>query len=73
MIFLEQLLVLEPDMIIMDEPTNQLDLTSLELLENYLSGSKITLIMVTHDRYFLDNVANVFLEIDRGLLFRYKG
>lgn len=72
-IFLAQLLLLEPDLIIMDEPTNHLDLTAIEWLENYLSGQNITLIMVTHDRYFLDNVATEIIELDRGQLFRYKG
>lgn len=72
-IFLAQLLLQEPDLIIMDEPTNHLDLSAIEWLENYLSGQNITLIMVTHDRYFLDKVANEIIEIDRGQLFRYKG
>jgi ABC transport system ATP-binding/permease protein len=72
-IFLAQLLLLEPDLIIMDEPTNHLDLSAIEWLENYLSGQNITLIMVTHDRYFLDNVVTEILELDRGQLFRYKG
>ena len=72
-IFLAQLLLLEPDLIIMDEPTNHLDLTAIEWLENFLSGQNITLIMVTHDRYFLDNVATEIIELDRGQLFRYKG
>jgi ABC transport system ATP-binding/permease protein len=72
-IFLAQLLLQEPDLIIMDEPTNHLDLSAIEWLENFLSGQQITLIMVTHDRYFLDAVATEILEIDRGQLFRYKG
>lgn len=72
-IFLAQLLLQEPDLLIMDEPTNHLDLSAIEWLENYLSGQNITLIMVTHDRYFLDNVATEILELDRGQLFRYKG
>jgi ATP-binding cassette subfamily F protein uup len=72
-IFLAQLLLTEPDLIIMDEPTNHLDLTAIEWLENYLAGQQVTLIMVTHDRYFLDNVATEIVEIDRGQLFRYKG
>lgn len=72
-IFLAQLLLQEPDLLIMDEPTNHLDLSAIEWLENYLSGANITLIMVTHDRYFLDSVATEILELDRGQLFRYKG
>jgi len=72
-IFLAQLLLANPDLIIMDEPTNHLDLTAIEWLENYLASPSITLIMVTHDRYFLDNVANEIIELDRGQLFRYKG
>jgi ABC transport system ATP-binding/permease protein len=72
-IFLAQLLLQEPDLLIMDEPTNHLDLTAIEWLENYLAGQSITLIMVTHDRYFLDNVATEIIELDRGQLFRYKG
>lgn len=72
-IFLAQVLLLEPDLIIMDEPTNHLDLTAIEWLENYLSAQNVTLIMVTHDRYFLDAVANEIIELDRGQIFRYKG
>ena len=72
-IFLAQLLLQEPDLIIMDEPTNHLDLCAIEWVENYLQGTSITLIMVTHDRYFLDSVATEIIELDRGQLFRYKG
>lgn len=72
-IFLAQVLLLEPDLLILDEPTNHLDLTAIEWLEKYLSGQNITLIMVTHDRYFLDAVATEIIELDRGQLFRYKG
>ena len=72
-IFLAQVLLLEPDLIIMDEPTNHLDLSAIEWLENYLSGQNITLIMVTHDRYFLDAAATEIIELDRGQIFRYKG
>jgi len=72
-IFLAQLLLLEPDLIILDEPTNHLDLQAIEWLENYLGGQNITLIMVTHDRYFLDSVVTEIIELDRGQLFRYKG
>lgn len=57
----------------MDEPTNHLDLEAIEWLETYLAGQQITLLMVTHDRYFLDNVANEIIELDRGKLYRYKG
>ena len=72
-IFLAQLLLQEPDLIIMDEPTDHLDLSAIEWLENYLQGTSITLIMVTHDRYFLDAVATEIIELDRGQLYRYKG
>jgi ABC transport system ATP-binding/permease protein len=72
-VFLAQMLLAEPDLIIMDEPTNHLDLEAIEWLESYLAGQQITLLMVTHDRYFLDNVANEIIELDRGKLFRYKG
>ena len=72
-VFMAQMLLTEPDLIIMDEPTNHLDLEAIEWLENYLSGPNITLIMVTHDRYFLDNVATEILELDRGKLYKYKG
>jgi len=72
-IFLAQLLLNEPDLIIMDEPTNHLDLSAIEWLENFLAGQQITLIMVTHDRYFLDAVATEIIELDRRKLFRYKG
>ncbi|MGC3946817.1 MAG: ABC-F family ATP-binding cassette domain-containing protein [Chryseolinea sp.] len=72
-IFLAQLLLQDADLIILDEPTNHLDLQAIEWLENYLRGTQITLIMVTHDRYFLDNVVTEIIELDRGQLFRYKG
>ncbi len=72
-IFLAQLLLASPDLIIMDEPTNHLDLAAIEWLEKYLAGPTITLIMVTHDRYFLDSIATEIIELDRGKLFRYKG
>lgn len=72
-IFLAQMLLTEPDLIIMDEPTNHLDLEAIEWLEKYLSGQNMTVLMVTHDRYFLDNVSKVVLELDRGKLYRYVG
>jgi ABC transport system ATP-binding/permease protein len=71
--FLAQMLLASPDLLILDEPTNHLDLEAIEWLENYLTGQNITLLMVTHDRYFLDNVANLIMEIDRGKLYTYKG
>jgi len=66
-------LINEPDLIILDEPTNHLDLEMIEWLEAYLSKSSMTLLMVTHDRYFLDRVCNVILELDHGQLFSYAG
>jgi len=72
-VFMARMLLQDPGLIIMDEPTNHLDLEAIEWLESYLSSQQITLIMVTHDRYFLDNVANTILELDRGKLYTYKG
>ena len=62
-----------PDLLILDEPTNHLDIEIVEWLENYLSKSNITLLMVTHDRYFLDNVCNKIIEIDRKGFYFYEG
>ncbi len=70
---LAKLLIDEPDLILMDEPTNHLDLEMIEWLENYLTRSTLSLLMVTHDRYFLDNVCNEIIEMDRNTLFHYKG
>lgn len=70
---LANVLIHEPDVLILDEPTNHLDLEMIEWLEGYLKNTKSTLIMVTHDRYFLDRVCNVILEIDDNQIFRYKG
>ncbi len=70
---LAQVLVVNPDFLILDEPTNHLDIEIIEWLENYLSTANLTLLMVTHDRYFLDRVTNEILEIDRGKINRYKG
>ncbi len=72
-VFLAQMLLSEPDLIIMDEPTNHLDLEAIEWLETYLSGQLVTLLMVTHDRYFLDNVVNEIIELDRGKIYTYNG
>lgn len=68
-----RLIVSEPDMLLLDEPTNHLDIEMVEWLENYLATQKTTLLMVTHDRYFLDRVCNRILEIDRQALFSYSG
>ena len=62
-----------PDLLIMDEPTNHLDLDTIEWLEGFLSTQNTTLLMVTHDRYFLDKVCTEIVELDRGEIFRYKG
>ncbi|RMG67481.1 MAG: ABC transporter ATP-binding protein, partial [Bacteroidetes bacterium] len=70
---LAQALIEEPDLIIMDEPTNHLDLASIEWLEKFLSTSKQSLLLVTHDRYFLDRITNEIFELDGGNLYRYKG
>ncbi|MGV3505566.1 MAG: ABC-F family ATP-binding cassette domain-containing protein [Adhaeribacter sp.] len=68
-----RVLIDEPDLLILDEPTNHLDLDTIEWLENLLSAGQQTLLMVTHDRYFLDKVANEIAELDRGQVFTYKG
>lgn len=66
-------LVNEPDILFLDEPTNHLDLEMTEWLETYLQKMNCTMMMVTHDRYFLDNVCNVIFEIDQGKVWRYDG
>ena len=70
---LANVLCMEPDMLILDEPTNHLDLQMIEWLENYLSRSSLTLLMVTHDRYFLDRVCSLILELDNQSLYTYRG
>lgn len=70
---LARVLLSKPDMLILDEPTNHLDIEMIEWLENYLSRQKITLLMVTHDRYFLDKVCNKIIEIDRQQVYSYDG
>ena len=72
-IALAQVLIEEPDFIILDEPTNHLDLDMIEWLENYLIKDNITILMVTHDRYFLERVCNEIIELDEKTLYRYKG
>ena len=66
-------LISEPDLLILDEPTNHLDLEMVEWLEDFLSRSTMSLLMVTHDRYFLDRVCSDIVEIDGGRFYRYKG
>lgn len=68
-----QMLASEADFFIMDEPTNHLDIDAIEFLEGYLSRSRCTLLMVTHDRYFLDKVCNTIMELDRGAMWIYRG
>jgi ABC transport system ATP-binding/permease protein len=70
---LAQVLIAEPDLLILDEPTNHLDFDSVKWLEEYLSRYSGSILLVTHDRYFLDRVANRMFELDGGLLYSYKG
>ena len=68
-----QMLATEAEFLIMDEPTNHLDIDAIEFLEGYLSRSRCTLLMVTHDRYFLDRVCNIVMEMDHGAVYTYRG
>ncbi len=68
-----QMLATEAEFFIMDEPTNHLDIDAIEFLEGFLSRSRSTLFMVTHDRYFLDRVCNIVMEMDHGAVYTYKG
>lgn len=70
---LANVLILESDFLILDEPTNHLDLEMIEWLEGYLSRGNKTIFMVTHDRYFLDNVCNTILELDNNTIYTYRG
>lgn len=70
---LARVLLSKPEMLILDEPTNHLDIDMIEWLEAYLAKQKVTLLMVTHDRYFLDKVCNKIIEIDREKLYAYDG
>ncbi|MCX6247615.1 MAG: ABC-F family ATP-binding cassette domain-containing protein [Bacteroidetes bacterium] len=72
-ISLAKTLITEPAFLILDEPTNHLDIDMIEWLEEYLTRSRITLLMITHDRYFLDRVCEEILELDNAEIFRYKG
>lgn len=70
---LAKVLLANPDMLMLDEPTNHLDIEMIEWMERYLSKQNITLLMVTHDRYFLDNVCNKIIEIDNAQIYTYNG
>lgn len=70
---LAKILIDEPDVLILDEPTNHLDLEMITRLEEYLTKPSLTLLMVTHDRYFLERVCNEIIELDRGKLYTYSG
>ena len=70
---LAKTLIEKPDFLILDEPTNHLDLETIEWLEDYLAKAQLTLLMVTHDRYFLERVTNEIIELDGGSLHKYKG
>ena len=70
---LAKVLIESPDLLILDEPTNHLDLSMVEWLENYLNTQNTTLLLVTHDRYFLDTVCNTIVELDNGNLYTYRG
>ena len=70
---LASVLIEEPDLLLLDEPTNHLDLDMIEWLEKYLKNTRSTLLMVTHDRYFLDRVCNEIIEMDNSFIYSYKG
>ncbi len=70
---LTEMLATDAEFFIMDEPTNHLDIDAIEFLEGYLGRARCTLLMVTHDRYFLDHVCNTVMELDHGQLFLYRG
>ena len=72
-IALANVLITEPDLLILDEPTNHLDLEMIEWLEGYLQRGNKTLLMVTHDRYFLDRVCNIIIELDNHTVYSYRG
>lgn len=72
-IALAKVLIEEPDLVLLDEPTNHLDLDMIEWLEEFLSRSNMTIFMVTHDRYFLENITDEILELENGTIYRYKG
>jgi ATP-binding cassette subfamily F protein uup len=72
-IALAKVLIEEPDLVLLDEPTNHLDLEMIEWLEEFLSQSNMTIFMITHDRYFLENITDEILELENKTIYRYKG
>ncbi|MCE2496494.1 MAG: ABC-F family ATP-binding cassette domain-containing protein [Flavobacteriales bacterium] len=70
---LAKLLIQQPDLIILDEPTNHLDIEMIEWLEEFLGRPEVTLFMVTHDRYFLDSLCDIIIELNQGQIFKYQG
>ncbi|NTE05261.1 ABC-F family ATP-binding cassette domain-containing protein [Agrobacterium tumefaciens] len=70
---LAKLLIEDPEILVLDEPTNHLDIDTIEWLEKLLTTGQKTILLVTHDRYFLDNVCNTIIELDRGKIFNYNG
>lgn len=72
-IALAKIILRDPDFLILDEPTNHLDIDMIEWLESYLETSRLTIFMVTHDRYFLERVCNTIIELDRGKIYPYRG
>jgi len=72
-IALAKVLIEQADLLILDEPTNHLDITMIEWLEEYLKKQSLSILMVTHDRYFLDNICNSIIELDNGKIFHYQG
>lgn len=72
-IALAKVLIEEPDLVLLDEPTNHLDLEMIEWLEEFLSQSSMTIFMITHDRYFLENITDEILELENKTIYRYKG
>ena len=63
----------DPEIYVLDEPTNHLDIDTIEWLEKFLTSGNKTILLVTHDRYFLDNVCNTIVELDRGKIYNYNG
>jgi len=70
---LAKLLIEDPEILVLDEPTNHLDIDTIEWLEKLLTSGNKTILLVTHDRYFLDNVCNIIVELDRGKIYNYNG